>query len=56
LEFLQVHKGLLKALLKDILGVLAVSSDTHDGEQHHSPVVFNEKSKCLVVTGAGGSH
>jgi len=56
LEFLQVSKRLLKALLNDILGVLAFASDTQDGEQDHPSVAFNEKFKCLVVAALGGCH
>jgi hypothetical protein len=53
LEFLQVNKRFLKALLNDIFGVLAVTSDPQDGDP---PVAFNEKFKCLVVAALGGCH
>jgi hypothetical protein len=51
-----VNKRFLKALLNDILGILAVGSETQDGKEDNPSVAFNEKFKCLVVAALRGCH
>jgi hypothetical protein len=49
-ELLQMHKGLLKALLRDVFRVGLIASESQSDTQHLGPIKADENFKRLAVS------